>query len=822
MPRFIITAVALTLSLVFACTASAQMPKRYRDLQLYTTSRPSEQARGDASKIVATMRFVNRGDTPLKLRATLAANRDAGFAGGEFKASVPANGESAWTFELQPVEGFKRTILSGQIAFVDADGKEIIDRDLYVAVQGRDETALLEEMNKPEASARGEYKLPRELEPIEESARVVATYAPRTLESIQTNAAATAAAQPKPTLTVAASNASDYIIAVPALAPIAPTQALSPASEGTAAAPDPDAWRKNTRFTQEQADLLQAVDDLRRIIHVQSGAKLAIEPESPKAGQKAIVISVAAPTFATTLKHPNAYHTFIDPDLNVHIESMTIDGLTIGVYGFATDHLNARWYQPGTLGEEIPVPADRAVKLPAIDTISTPSWFSSNGMSWGNQPLWDWRNRSLIRRGKMNFGHSWHGYVNPSEYPYDTFPDMYARDREGRIRKKDESWTSTNFCSTSPQVIEIVAKKVNERLKADPNSVVISLDPNDYAPMCLCDRCLSLDKQYGQKREDGVEVSDRLIHFSNEIYARLEPSNRSRFLGILIYGYQMELPLGAKPHDHYAGTICNFPPRYDHSRPWNDPTSERNRDFLRLVKGWGSLLKQLGYYDYYGHWYFFAPFGVIHKMREDFPAFKEYGGTFLVTEAQPNFACNGVNHYIASKLAWNIDTDVDLALEDFFTGYYGPAANAMRGYWLAAERHYALERPGTSTERKVGWRDEFWRELEANLTLANAAVAHPDVSKRYKDRVQFTRDGFDFGKAAWDFDRIFNKRRGGIGGAPEDAVRMLQARKPQVEALKARYPAGDPYWPTFLPAYFWPDVDALIKQWDEKVAAEKK
>lgn len=816
MHRFFVTAVALALSLVFACTACAQMPKRYRDLQLYTTSKPDA---GEATKIVAMMRFVNRGETPLKLRATLSANKDAGFAGGEFNASVPANGESAWTFELRPAEGFKRAILAGQIAFTDANGKDVVDRDLYVAVQGRDDAALLEEMKKPEASARGEYKLPRELEPIEEAARVVATYAPRTLESIRKSAAEVAAAKPKPLLTVAASGASEYVIAVPALAPIDPAAAPAP---GPNATPAPDAWRTTTKFTQEQADLLRAVDDLRRIIEIQSGAKLAVTPEAPKAGQKAIVIGVAPPKFAMTFKHPNAYHTFTDPDRNVRIESSTIDGLTLGVYGFATDHLNARWYQPGTLGEEIPMPAERAVKLPPIDRISTPSWFSSNGMSWGNAPHWDWRNRSLIQRGKMNFGHSWQSYISPAEYPYDKFPDMYARDREGNIRKKDESWTFTNFCSTNPQVIEIVAKKVNERLKADPASLVISLDPNDYAPMCLCDRCLALDKQYGQKREDGVEVADRLIHFSNEIYPRLEPANKNRFLGILIYGYQMELPLGAKPHNHHAGTICNFPPRYDHSRPWNDPTSERNRDFLRLVKGWGSLIKQFGYYDYYGHWYFFAPFGVVHKMREDLPAFKEYGGTFLVTEAQPNFACNGVNHYIASKLAWDIDADVDLALEDFFTGYYGPAVDAMRGYWLAAERHYALERPGTSTERKVGWRDEFWRELEAHLTLAQAAVAHPDVPKRFKDRVQFTRDGFDFGKTAWEFDRIFNKRRGGIGGDANDAVTMLKARKPQVEALKAKYPAGDLYWPTFLPAYFWPDVDALIKQWEEKAAAEKK
>ena len=42
-----------------------------------------------------------------------------------------------------------------------------------------------------------------------------------------------------------------------------------------------------------------------------------------------------------------------------------------------------------------------------------------------------------------------------------------------------------------------------------------------------------------------------------------------------------------------------------------------NRHFYDLVKGWGKLLPQFGYYDYYGHWTFPGPWGMVHKMREE-------------------------------------------------------------------------------------------------------------------------------------------------------------------------------------------------------------
>ena len=325
--------------------------------------------------------------------------------------------------------------------------------------------------------------------------------------------------------------------------------------------------------------------------------------------------------------------------------------------------------------------------------------------------------------------------------------------------------------------------------------------------MCLCDRCIELDKSYGVTRLDGTEVADRLVHFARQIHERLDPENKDRYLGILIYGYQMELPVSARPHDQYAAMICNFPPRYDHSRPWNDPTSPWNRDFYRLVKGWGAIVKQFGYYDYYGHYYFFGPYAMLHKMREDLPAFRELGGTYLMIEAQPNFAMQGLNLYIAARLAWDVDADVDLLLHEFCERYYGPAAEPMRKFWRTAERYYALERPGKRTEMRVGARDGFWRDLETHLRDAERRVANPDPDgQRYHDRVSFHRDGFDYGRFHYTFTSRYMDRRGNVMDA-EGGLAFLRDNRPRIDAIRAQYEKTDKYWPSLIGYYFYPDLD---------------
>ncbi|MBI2193303.1 MAG: DUF4838 domain-containing protein [Planctomycetes bacterium] len=747
----------------------------YRHFKVYTTSTPDA---ADASRVIATMRLLNEGGQPIQAVASLDARPGAGFRGGHFEASIGPGSEARWEFEFRPPADLKREILTGRLTLAGLE-----NRDLFIAVQGSD---------------GGTPVIPG-AEPITAAGEVVATYAPRTRESVARLVREAAARRARPAIALASKGRTRYVLAVDAL----------PVPMGAAAGDPMMAWKSDASLGPPERDLVQAIEDLQRAIQVQSGAVLPVVSGIPSEKARAVWIHLE-PARKASLPPHDGFLLTTDPRSNVLIESATRDGLRQGIYTLLTDHLDCHWFLPAALGEEICIPPDRTVRLPVLNEARGSTWFSVTGMSFGAAPLWDRRTRSLVNRGRMNFGHSWVNYINPGEFPYEKFPEFYARDRSGRILKKDEGWTSTNFCPTNPQVIDVVARKVDAQLSANPDAIVASLDPNDYAPMCLCDRCLELDRSCGLVKLDGKEVSDRLLFFSEQVHRRLAEGNRQRYLGILIYGYQMELPIRTRPHDHHAGIICDFPPRYDHSRPWNDPTSPKNREFFRLVKGWAAILKQLGYYDYYGHYYFFGPYGVLHKMREDIPVFRDLGGTFLVIEAESNFSMQGLNLYICSRLAWDADADVDLLLEEFFTKFYGPAAEPMRRFWLAAERHYALERPGSRTESRVAARPEFWSELEACLREAETLVQSlPADLKRFRDRIAFHRDGFEFGRRHYDLlsrQRLWKR----VSQEPSEAQEILDHLQAWVNELKQKYPESDPYWPTMLRPYFYSEVEAWI------------
>jgi len=741
----------------------------YRNLKIYTTSVPDAK---NPAKIVARTRFVNAGKETLEIGARLHSSRALKLSGGRFAKNVPPGKSADWRWNFTAPAGFTREVLTGRI---DINGRP--ERDLYITVQGADPPDFAD----------------REVERITERARAVATFSPRNRQSVQAEMRELAARRPPSVLTLAAAGKTDYTIAVEALpAPPPGGQALAYWQERDLPAPE--------------RDLLLAVDDLQRCLKLQSDAIL---PVAATANGPAIRLRLAA-VDAPGLQDACRLRTV---GKDVVIEAAGPDGLRNGIYGLLTDHLDCHWFQPKELGEEIGIQPDKTVRLPALDEVQGSVWFSVSGVSWGYDRRWDERNRAFINRGRMHFGHAWETYINPREYPYDKYPEYYARDRKGQIRYYGSNRDSTNFCSTNPEVIEIVAKKVNAYFDSHPDAIIASLDPNDNAPFCLCDRCLAVDRQYGQNREDGAEATDRLIRFSNDIYARLKPEHKDKYLGILMYSYQIELPKDAKPHPRYAGYFCDVPSLFDHSRPWNDPTSYLNRHLCELIEGWKPLCAQLGFYDYYGHWRYFGPWGMVHKMREDLPAFHEFGGTFLVLECQPNMAAQGLNHYIAGRLAWDIDADVDILLEEFFTRYYGPAAEPMRQYWMAVERLYSLERPGVANAPRAAFRPEFWTELDGYLRQAQRiAAALPPEERRFTERVQVACDGFEYGRLTTEYDlrygRFASQFRKPIDHAA--AIDHLQAIRPRIEALWGQYPQDDQYKPRLLPGYFYESVDALI------------
>ena len=746
----------------------ADLPDNYRDVQIYTTSVPSDNGIG------LTIHLRNRGDRALQARLNLDANEAAGFPGITSEMVLLAGTTTRWDVSGVPPPGLQREILHGNVWFGETRARE-----LFIALQR-----------------------------IGNVVKAVGTHAPR-VRIDWWRSHPSSSRQPDqrrlPLITLAAQGETEYAIVCEPMPIDVNGRSLSL-----------DAWAAHQPQRPGELLLVNAVRDLQQAVETMSGGgRMRITGRRPKR-QPVIVLSLTAAVGGEEWPHQDACHLRTSENGDVFIEAMTLDGLRQGIYGLLGDHLDCHWFLPGEVGAELPRPVNGVVQLGQIEEVRSPSFFSNRGTSWSAAQAWDCRNRSFINRGRMTYGHAWTALLSKNDFPYEEHPDMWARNREGKLLIRENSSGRTNFCSSNPEVIEFVAAKINKQL-SDPNVLVASLDPNDYSALCQCDRCLAVDAAYGADCKDGVYVTDRLLHFSQEIYDRLEPVNREKYLGILVYAYQIELPTSAVPHDHHTGMICNMAWTYDHTRPFTDPTAPTNVKFYELLKGWGAILPQFGYYDYYGHWRHFGPWGQIQKMREDLPAFRDVGGTYLMLECQPNFAMQGLNHYIAGRLSWDVDADVDVLLEEFFEKFYGSAAGPMRQFWLDIEMYYALLPPGPHAGKRVRDTPGMWEALWVHLDAAGAIVAElPDSEQRYRDRIAFTRDGFDMAYRQYCLEK--NYVPPGDDRPPRTPEQQIQAADEALAwfaGIREKY-ADRTYWPPLLPDYFAPRVEHTFNQAKEQ------
>ena len=766
---FIISLLLCPAVAVVAQEKPAALPDHYRDFAIYTSSEPDPE---HSERLILALELVNRGQRHLPTRIVLDSSPKVGFQASVVNADLNPGTRATRRLTFHPPAGLNKEFITGKIYFGNTEA-----RDLFIAVRGPDPEGWLPDA-APDVDDQSETLI------ITATAQVVATYAPRVrADWWRTHPSSTIAPRQrvKPLITLASRGQTNYVL-----------------------------------VNQLPPDANQvAVNDLVRCIGIiADGAILPVVEKSPQ-HERAIVLRVRADQ---EWPHPDAYHLYTTTAGSVVIEAGHVDGVRNGIYGLLTDHLDCHWFLPFDLGEEIVQPANPSAIIGQIDERREPSFFSSNGIAGP-------RNRGLTNRGRMSFGHAWAGLIKGTEELYREHPEWWARDLAGNVLRfdKEGAWSFTNFCTTNPEVLDMVSQKLNQQLD-HPNTIVASVDPNDYAPFCLCETCAAVDKSYGADNPAGTHSTDRMIHFANEMHKRLHPRNKHKHLGFLIYAYQIQLPASAKPADGIAGMICYMDWKYDHTRPMNDPSSPSNRKFMRLLKGWGELMPQLGFYDYPTDYVHYGPYGQVNKLREDLPLARELGVTFTTMEAQPIFAANGLNHYICGRLQWDVDADVDVLMEEFFAKYYGPAAEPMRNYWLRTEYYTATLRPGPRAQRRMTANPDMWNELDGHLKAAEQIVQNlPAKNIRFRERVQNQRDGFELGRGKWRIRQTFCKRRIGPWGDDRKARLKPNAFTPANRELleqyavwvadkRNQYAQAADYLPSLLPAYYMNDLEAFIER----------
>lgn len=359
-------------------------------------------------------------------------------------------------------------------------------------------------------------------------------------------------------------------------------------------------------------------------------------------------------------------------------------GMVYGTYAFL-EELGVRWYMPTDLGEV--VPEKQTIALTGLDTRQEPS-YRIRSVSSGDWALRNKMNVSIPSLGGKELGqesgpHNFYRIVPEPEY-YALHPEYFGWNGEKREgwREPPRRGHSRDFCTSNPEVRNVVAHHLIQKARANPHRSLFALKGNDGSRRCNDHRCTRLDEEnVGYARK----VSRRYTLFRNAVAEQFAEVYPNKLINVFAYTQTMKPPLDdIQIHPNILIELTNQQPYADYNQPMRTAQSLRGRTFRDIVDMWSERATHLGLYEYYKkvNWCM-LPFPIVHAIRDDIPWYHSRGGTYFHTQSTSRSTFGNLvrNYYIAAKLTWNTDADVDRILNEFYEKFYGPASGAMRRYY---------------------------------------------------------------------------------------------------------------------------------------------
>ena len=503
-----------------------------------------------------------------------------------------------------------------------------------------------------------------------------------------------------------------------------PSLALNLISEGRAvsliqlpADPHPD----EVLAARELTDHLQKL----------SGARLPVTTRKPAdAPVLRIGLSLnpaAEATIRAVSQDPAAFLLQIS-DQGITLAGLTPEGTLFAVYELL-ERLGCRWYMPGELGTVIP--RRRSVSMRSGTHVVAPS-FAHRHLQAVSADL-PWYRR--MRLGGDYFPGS-HGIPLEPAADFATEPELFAL-IDGERRDKQ-------LCLGNPDVLRRAITAAQSYFETHPEAPWIGLGPNDGRGFCEDDLCRALDGGQWDPFAAAESMTDRHIWFFNQVLAGLDSTSADlsdRRIAFYAYATYKLPPVRWTPDPRIVPALAPITLCRIHGM--SNPVCPERSFYRSLMQGWGQVVPEVferGYYFNLADAGF--PFSKVHAIRDETPAALKLGVSGWRVECMPSWAVHTPTLYVAARLMWDADADVDALLAGFYRDFYGPAAAPMGAYLDEVDDAFASGdcHTGGSHCLRVLFPTERITRLQNLFTQADSLVSEPSP---YAERVRILRMGFD-------------------------------------------------------------------------------
>ncbi|MCD6361763.1 MAG: DUF4838 domain-containing protein [Armatimonadetes bacterium] len=415
------------------------------------------------------------------------------------------------------------------------------------------------------------------------------------------------------------------------------------------------------------------------------------------------------------------------------------DGCEFAVYAFLEDVCGVRFFHPGALG--VHVPQQPELSIEDLNIRQAPSflyrymWPSARTPDRRMYREWKrWLPRSRQGGPIVAMGHNLYRIVPPELY--DEHPDYFPLIAGVRVDPRSGAAWQPELAS--PGVVRLAADKARAWFDAHPDAWSFSLSMNDSEGWSESPEALEQDPpQFRGSQTEGK--ARRMIIFANRVAEALAATHPDRYLVFYAYKSTLQPPEEPACLPNVVPALCHWGVSKDPFHPITAPRdiSPANTYYRSAIAGWSHLADKLIAREYWcGPGYDpLLKAGIAPVLFEDIPYYHARGFVACDSEAEIDWGDLALNHYIASRLMWDVTLDPEELLADYFDKYYGAAAEPMRAYftriWEAAYRHYLPE------EIRVELTSEDLDRLDGLLQQAAGAVADDELRAA---RVKMARD----------------------------------------------------------------------------------
>jgi len=520
----------------------------------------------------------------------------------------------------------------------------------------------------------------------------------------------------------------------------------------------------------------EAADELARVLGIMSGLEWRVECRSEASRSRFIhvgrteeaVTGFAPLRAAADLLAPLPGEVGVDgfrirtSPAGVFVEGATAEATYFAVAWLLQSKAGVRWYVPGAEGEMIPRLSEWV--LPDLDITREPAYVSREIYGLGSPAEKAWARRLGLRR-RLEFGHALAAVFRSGvlDSNLNWAPELLGH-RQLPAGPDDFHWQPN---LALPAVARHAARAAVDAFAREPERASFSLGINDSVRFDQSDATLKwvAPLRYFRGKPD---YSPLVFAFMNRAAALVARTSPNRYLGCLAYFWCENVP-GFPVHPQVVPYLTADRTQY------YDPHF-RAAD-LELMSSWRDTgVRAFGLWEYGEGVNFLVPRVPVTALAEAVREGWRRGARGYFGEIVPQWGFDAFKVWALARLLWEPELTVRELEDDFYPGYYGPAAGPMRRFFAMCEERWMMQsgppfwlKYYEQEDQALLFGGKACLELRGQLTTAARAAAGEAA---FAARVARTARAFAVTEALVEFDA----ERRALGGWDAESLGASEAQ----------------------------------------------